>query len=164
MSLELEIKLYGIMSEMLDSMVDGIPEDRFQERTGQCNPPSWILGHLAVVNEFGVATLGGQPELLEQYLASFGPGSPSVGDHPDKATLQQMFSKSKGRFLEALSNASEETLQANRDSNSVLVDRFPLVIDILGHLLTSHLSLHIGQLSAWRRERDMDSILKIPSN
>ena len=160
MSLELERKLYRMMSGMLEAMVDEIPEDQFQQRSGDGNPPSWILGHLAVVNELGVATLGETPELLEEYLAVFGPGSPPVGDHPSREQLKEMFATSKSRFSAALDRATEEVLRSERES-PILKEQLPKVGDMIGHLLTSHVSLHVGQLSAWRRERGMDSILKL---
>ena len=160
MSLELERKLYGMMSGMLTSMVDEIPEDQFQQQLGKGNPPSWILGHLAVVNDFGVATVGGKPELLEEYLTVFGPGSPPVGEHPSKNELLKMFTTSQSRFMAALDSTTDDVLGAERDS-PILKEQLPKVADMIGHLLTSHISLHVGQLSAWRRERGMDSILQL---
>ncbi len=160
MSLELERKLYGMMSGMLISMVDGIPKDQFQQRTGNGNPPSWILGHLAIVNEFGVATVGGKPELLEEYLGIFGPGSPPTGTHPSKEELLEMFTTSKSRFLNTLDSTTDDVLNAERDSQ-ILKEQLPKTVDMIGHILTSHISLHVGQLSAWRRERGMDSILQL---
>ena len=160
MSLELERKLYGMMSGMLMSMVEGIPEDQFQQQPGKGNPPSWILGHLAIVNDYGVATVGGKPELLEEYLPVFGPGSPPVGSHPSKDVLMEMFTSSSGRFLATLDNTSEDVFNSERDS-PILKEQLPKVADMIGHLLTSHISLHVGQLSAWRRDRGMDSILQL---
>ena len=160
MSLELERKLYGMMSGMLESMVEGIPEDQFQQQPGKGNPPSWILGHLAIANDFGVATVGGKPELLEEYLPVFGPGSPPIGEHPAKEVLLEMFATSKTRFLNTLDSTADDVLNSERDS-PILKDHLPKAVDMIGHLLTSHISLHVGQLSAWRRERGMDSILQL---
>ena len=160
MSLDLERKLYAMMSGMLTSMVDGIPEGQFQQQLGKGNPPSWILGHLAIVNDYGVAILGGKPELLDEYLTVFGPGSPPTGEHPPKDVLLGMFTASQSRFMAALDGTTQDVLESERDS-PILKERLPKVADMIGHLLTSHISLHVGQLSAWRRERGMDSILQL---
>ena len=160
MALELEKKLYELMSQMLMSMIEEIPEDQLQQTLGAGNSPSWILGHLAIANDFGVVTIGGQPALLPEYMPVFGPGSRPQGDHPPKSQLIDMFAQSKERFLNALDATNQDVLQAERDS-PILKEQLPKNIDMIGHLLTSHISLHIGQLSAWRRERGMDSILKI---
>ena len=160
MIMDLELKLYSIMSDMMLQMAGELTEEQMGQTLGQGNCPSWIVGHLAVVNDFGVATLGRNPELLGEYLSMFGPGSPPTGDHPAKTKLIEMFESSRDRFINAVKSATEEQLAAERDSE-ILKKSFPLVRDMVGHLLTTHLSLHTGQLSAWRRYHGMDSILQL---
>ena len=160
MAMELELRLYSIMSDMMLQMAGDLTDEQMAQPLGQGNCPSWIVGHLAIVNDFGVATLGGAPELLGDYLPMFGPGSPPTGDHPPKSELVEMFKMSRSRFVAVVESATKEQLAAQRDSE-LLKESFPLVSDMVGHLLTTHLSLHTGQLSAWRRYHGMDSILKL---
>ena len=161
-NLELEIKLYQLIGPMLLSMAEDLSEEQLVEAWGEGNPPSWIIGHLSIANEFGVASLGGEPELLEKWMPVFGPGSPPTGEHPNKAELVAMFERSSKRFLEAVKSASDEQLSKDRES-PILKKELPKVVDMVGHLLTTHLALHVGQLSGWRRANGMASILQIPT-
>ena len=161
-NLELEIKLYQLIRPMLLSMAEELSEEHLVEAWGEGNPPSWIIGHLSIANEFGVASLGGEPELLDQWMPVFGPGSPPTGDHPKKSELIDMFQRSSERFLEAVKNSSDEQFSKDRES-PILAKELPKVIDMVGHLLTTHLALHVGQLSGWRRAKGMASILQIPT-
>lgn len=160
MSIPLDTKLYRLMCDMLVKMVSDIPDEELGQPLGDGNPPSWIIGHLAIGNDYGVLLLGGKPERMEEFLPMFGPGSPATGDHPSKSELLTMFDQSSQRLLQAVESASVDQLMAERESPP-LIEELPQVIDMVGHLLTSHIGMHVGQLSAWRRARGMDSILKL---
>lgn len=160
MNLELDLKLFHMMGGMLLSMIDEIPDDQMGQCDGDANPPSWILGHLVIANEFGCLTLGQDAPLAEGYMPVFGPGSPARGDHPAKATLVRHYEESRDRFVKAVQSATPEQLAAPRES-PILREKLPLAIDMIGHLLTTHQAMHIGQLSSWRRTRGMASILQI---
>ena len=158
--MDVELKLYTLMSGLLLKMIDDVPQDAMQEQMGDGNPPSWILGHLALANDFGVISLGGNAGLVGPWMQVFGPGSPPVGEHPSKRELVSMFSKSRKRLLSEVKSATDEQLHAERNS-PLLKAELPQVQDMVAHLMTTHLALHIGQLSAWRRAKGMESILQV---
>ncbi|MCG8653460.1 MAG: hypothetical protein MI861_26715, partial [Pirellulales bacterium] len=92
-----------------------------------------------------------------------GPGSDPANEALEpwsKARLQPAFAESSDQFAAAARNASPELLASQRDSK-ILREQLPTVEDILSHLLTTHIGLHLGQLSAWRRAHGMDSILQV---
>lgn len=162
--MELETKLYTVMRSVLTDMVRDIPEADFQKLPiGGGNSPNWILGHLALCNEFGLMTMGLPVLRAQEMMPIYGPGSQPTEDVSQlmtKAELVAFFDESSERFLAAVANASPESYSAERE-NPVLKEQLPTVGDMIGHLLTTHFGLHIGQLSAWRRGRGMASVLQI---
>lgn len=158
-----EVKLYGVMRNMLVAMLADIEEQQmFETPAGGGNSPAWILGHLTVVNQLGLSLLGKETP-SGQLLTLFGPGSKSEFDQqqaPSISELKTEFSRSADALSKAASEATEEALDASREGQ-ILADILPTVGDMLGHILTTHFSLHTGQLSAWRRARGLPSILKI---
>lgn len=166
MSLDLEVRLYRLIGGMLRTMVDGIPDDDFRTLpAGGGNSPNWILGHLVVANRMGLATLTGERsrEMID-YMRKYGPGttpSEDPGETLDKPDLVAAFDETADQLVAAIESATDAKLAERRDG-PLLADELPTVRDILGHLLTTHLALHVGQLSAWRRGHGYDSVLEIP--
>lgn len=161
--MDLEVKLFGIIRKMLDGMLADVDESAlFELPSGGGNSPAWLLGHLTIANQLGCFLLGGEPP-NDKLLALFGPGSTpdfDPADAPSVSDLRVAFGKSADAMCEAATKASEEQLAASRDGQ-LLAEAFPTVRDMLGHLLTTHFSLHVGQLSAWRRSRGLPSILQV---
>ena len=162
--MELETKLFTVMRGVLTEMVREIPESDFQLLpSGGGNSPNWILGHLALCNEFGLMTLGLPVQRAQTMMPIYGPGSQPTEDLSrlmSKAELVSFFDESAERFLAAVAKTSPESFAVERDS-PILKEQLPTVGDMIGHLLTTHFGMHIGQLSAWRRGRGMASVLQI---
>lgn len=158
-----ELRLNQVMRSLLHSMVEAIDEGQLYEQLpGGGNSPAWILGHLSVVNRFGHSMLGG-PGPSPADLVKFGPGSSpalDLADGPSKQQLLEEEQDSAEALRAAVQVVEAEILDAPQQS-PFLQKEFPLVRNMLAHILASHLSLHIGQLSAWRRAHGMPSILKI---
>lgn len=161
--MDLEIKLFQMVRRMLGKMVEEIPSGDFQRLpSGGGNSPNWLLGHLTVVNLMGVATLGGRPGGLKEMLPVYGPGSKPTEDTTtlsSKEELLETFNATADQFVALVEAATADQLNAQRES-PILREVLPTNRDIVGHLLTTHLALHVGQLSAWRRGHGMDSILQ----
>ena len=158
-----ELLLYTVMRRMLRDMIESIDDsDFYSSLPGGGNSPGWILGHIVVVHRFGCALLGG-PQLDPGELAMFGPGSsPQLDPNvcPSKAKLLDDEEVAAAALIDAVKSAPLEVLDAMQPS-PFLQQEFPRVRDLLSHVLASHLSMHVGQLSAWRRANGMPSILKI---
>lgn len=126
------------------------------------NSPGWILGHLNVINGLSCSILGG-PGPAPQDVERFGPGSSGhlSGDSlPTIATALAAEHDSATALRNAISTAAPKVLDAPQQT-PFLRKEFPLVRNLLGHVLVSHLSLHTGQLSAWRRARGMPPMLQV---
>ena len=158
-----ETRLFTVMRQMLRDMIESIDETHFYSSLpGGGNSPGWILGHIMVVHRFGCVLLGGPP-LDPGELAMFGPGSsPQLdpSDCPSKTTLLADEEAAAAALIAAVNSAPMDVLNAPQQS-PFLQQEFPRVRDLLSHILASHLSMHVGQLSAWRRANGMPSILKI---
>ncbi|WP_404310113.1 DinB family protein [Neorhodopirellula lusitana] len=155
--------LFTMMNGMLTQMISEIDDDRFDEPLGEGNSPNWIVGHLALGMEFAVSLLGGESEVLGDLMPVYGPGSPGgrIGDTGrSKEELLELLERGFDRVNEALANVKPGQLEQPQKT-TILEGPLPTVGDMLGHLLTTHFGMHIGQLSAWRRATGMESILKL---
>ena len=153
-----------LMRQLLSHLMSAVEHADLYDQVGEAgNSPGWIVGHLVVVNQLGMQMLGGEGP-SKQDLLMFGPGSsgkPEPDIRPSKDELLAREETTATELRAAIQNAGNEVLLAPQPSQ-VLKERFPLVKDMLGHMLVSHLSLHVGQLSTWRRAKGFPSILQLP--
>ncbi len=163
MALEGELRLFGIMRSMMRSMMETVDSEQLYEMpAGGGNSPGWIVGHLTLGSWFGVALLDGR-EIDENLLKHYGPGSASdvpVDQRLEKADLLAEEQEAADAFLAAIEAADPAAFDKPQQTG-ILEKAFPTVGNMLSHLLASHYSMHTGQLSAWRRNRGMPSILKL---
>lgn len=117
------------------------------------NHAKWELGHIvysfqAIGGEMGVSTW-----LSEEWCDLFGQGSclqndPSV--YPGKQKLVAALDDGKKRMIQRLQSLVDDDL-----SRPLPDTRYRQIFPTLGHAvlntLVSHLSLHVGRLSNWRR-------------
>lgn len=120
------------------------------------NPPGWILGHLALVNEMALGLLGhGEPTLPEAWGAEFGPGStpePLADAYPPKGELMAALRQTHARVVEAVEGVD---LAAMTDPNPIApLANLGLTTkgDLLAHILSTHGAMHVGHLSNWHRQ------------
>ena len=121
------------------------------------------MGHLVVCNAFGLALLGHENDLLAPGLPIYGPGSVPTDDVSvltQQADLMSQFDETSALLTRAINEADPASFDAPQES-PFLREELPTKGDMLRHLLTTHLALHSGQMSAWRRSRGLPSILKI---
>lgn len=127
------------------------------------NHPAWIAGHLALANDLGVSLLGGDVTLETSRMALFGPGSTPTADrdrYPSKDVLLADLRRTHVRVL-ALVPGVPDSVWKSPNPTRFFPETFPTVGDLATHLMTSHGSLHLGQLSAWRRHQGLPGVLGI---
>ncbi len=125
------------------------------------NHPAWILGHLAVVTDYGLRTLGQPTAYPEDWMKKFGIGSALTterSDYPSKAELLEAVIAGYGRLTRAAQEAPDERLQ-RPNKFEFLKAALPTVGDVIAHLLTTHIGFHLGQLSMWRRQMGFKPII-----
>ncbi len=117
------------------------------------NPPSWIVGHLAIAADFALMVLG-QPTLLPKtWMVLFGPGSDPLkylDKHPNRADLIAAYEAGHEAVIAAMRHADPVKL-AGPSPFKPLIEQLPTAGDLLTHLLTSHEGFHVAQLSGCRR-------------
>lgn len=123
------------------------------ESTGKT--PQWILGHLRMAAEFGSKTLGAEPACGDDWFAAYGPGSePGDPNAPTFTVADSIAQIEKGyaRLLELTKNASQEQLD-ERHGFEPLEPAISSKSDLMSHLLTTHITYHLAQLSACRQAK-----------
>jgi hypothetical protein len=76
--------------------------------------------------------------------------SPSRGDYPPRDELLGAAEQGFERLRRVASAAGADRL-AQPNTNPRMKDALPTAVDVVAFLLTGHLGVHLGQLSAWRR-------------
>lgn len=152
--LESSLKINRFMLGYCRMLADDIPDERFAEQPlPEVNHPAWILGHLACSADSAVALLGGQKSLSAEWVAKFGPKSKFSDARAEYPSKQELLLTLERTFEEARRLAvlvAPEQLAAAH-ANPAFAEAMPHVGDLCTFLLTSHLGVHLGQLSAWRR-------------
>jgi len=124
----------------------------------QTNHASFCLGHLALYPSRVIVNLGQDATAVavpETWGALFGSGAPCIddadGDHyPPLAEITQRFFDGYTAAIAAVEQADEAVF-----AKPVPDERYAQIFGTIGALTTmmlgQHVSLHLGQLSAWRR-------------
>jgi len=135
-------------------LLSEIPDERLTEQPlPGVNHPAWILGHLALTADGVGETLGGQKTLPAEWKTLFGQGSkPSSvrSAYPSKSELLQAFEGYHQRLREQAAAAGPEVL-SQPTPNPIARAAFPTLKELAAFILTGHVGVHLGQLSAWRR-------------
>ena len=152
-------RLFDAMRSMAASMIETFPEDQFDVVRGGGNSVKWIAGHLALGMDFGLRMLGQPTEHLDSMMPVYGPGSPggSVGDDGrTQASLVHHLRQTGDRLRAAVCDADLKRLGVPNET-PFLSEELPTVGDLLGHVYTTHIALHMGQISQMRREMGLES-------
>lgn len=149
-----EIKLNRFQIDYFGKVMKDIPDDKINDRAGGAgHPPLWILGHLAICAELGQAMLGGEMK-HPAWLPLFGPASSDDVSNSDNYTKEEFTSHIVAeypRLCEMLTAAPEERMNAPHGVELLEGTLIETVGDLQAHLLTTHFSFHLAQLSGWRR-------------
>jgi hypothetical protein len=128
---------------------------------GNMNHPAWILGHVGLYHPAVVQLLAGAPVDDPKDDPLFGyQGHGPLGDlskYGDKRTMIARFSDGHEKVAQALLAAAPEQF-VQRPSLQRWANVYPTVEFMLPDLLLHHESLHLGQLSIWRRAAGLPRI------
>ncbi|MCX5659031.1 MAG: DinB family protein [Planctomycetota bacterium] len=159
---DLAIDNFAFSQSYLHKLVDDVACEQWcaQPVPGRVlNPPAWVVGHLAWVHRNGVAFITGQPNAAPAaWKDLFAPGSKVAVErsaYPTKAELLAAYDASCPVFTAALRDAKPETLA--QPAPERMRSRFPTIGHLVLGMITSHETVHLGQLSAWRRASGLPS-------
>ncbi|MEM1026546.1 MAG: DinB family protein [Planctomycetota bacterium] len=123
------------------------------------NHPAWVLSHLHAYHPVIVALLQGE-SFEDPKHHKFGMLSKPEADasvYPAKGELLAAYLAGRASVVDALQQVSAETLKATMPLER-WQQKFPQRGSILPYLMAHHESLHLGQLSAWRRVQGLPAV------
>lgn len=152
---------FGFNLQYAKMLTADIPEDQMADQPGNIpNHAAWVIGHLATTLDYLGASFGLEPACPEEWGALVGNGSTPVSDrsqYPDKQTLIAALENGHSRISEAIASADDDLFTS--DSPEGIRSYFPTVGDFTMFVCTSHAATHLGQLSAWRRAKELPSVM-----
>lgn len=154
-----------MMRGLLRKYLADVGDHELYERRG-ANSPGWVLGHLILVNRMGCKLLGAADVAAstDDERQYYGPGSDGDVPQNHQRTLDELLSleeETAHRLHQAAAEVNSQQLDAPNPSQA-LGKALPTVRLMAMHVLISHLALHTGQISAWRRAADLPPVLQFP--
>jgi hypothetical protein len=156
-----ELRLYEFLGGYGTLLTADLTDDQLTVQPSPgVNPPLWILGHLCVVADGGLKLLGVPRQRPLTWHRDFGRGS-EPGKHeittPGKADLLAAYQEGHAALARAAAAATPEFAEAPNQTG--ILPQLGTLGDLLAHVLTTHEAMHLGQLSAWRRQMGLAGVL-----
>jgi hypothetical protein len=137
------------------ALVADLTDEQFVLRPGgNMNHPAWVLGHIAAYHPVTLQLLAGEPvdDPKNDRLFGFAGVGPlnDIREYGSKLEVVSRFEAGHEAVAQALLDAKP---QAFRQPPSLerWAKAYPTVEFMLPDLLIHHESMHIGQISIWRR-------------
>jgi uncharacterized damage-inducible protein DinB len=148
------IQVNTFLTQHCRRIVADIPDERMAEQPlPGVNHPAWILGHLTWTADAVMEMFGGEKLLPADQVPLFQRESKPVSTrntYPSKDELLRAFEQSYQRLREKAATA-DATMLSRPTTNPIAKDTLPTLKEMLAMLLTAHVGIHLGQLSAWSR-------------
>ncbi len=141
-------------------VADVPPEGMAVQPAPGMNHAAWVIGHLTFVCDLIGGVFGLAPAMPAAWLAIFNNESHPSADaaiYPEKAALVAALARGHARVAEAVAHAGPGAM-VHPLPDEKFRQFFPTIGDAVTYLCTSHESVHLGQLSAWRRVQGMPSV------
>ncbi len=140
-----------------EQLVATIPADIFAKMPlKELNSPAFYIGHLSIYCD-RICTLLGRGDVVRPMPYAREPyeGSARCVEQPglyaDKDLLVSTFLTRQRQAIEVFSCADDRAFAAEHPAEGRFKEMFPTVGSVTAFLLTDHTSIHLGQISAWRR-------------
>ena len=149
-----EIKVNQFLMTYCQLLTADIAEERMTEQPlPDVNHPAWILGHLAFSADVAVGLLSGEKTMSADWLELFKPGSVLRAARDEYAAKAELLKAVEANFQRARDFATFASVEqlGRPNANPRMKEALPTVKNAVSFLLTGHLGIHLGQLSAWRR-------------
>ncbi|HEX3659252.1 MAG TPA: DinB family protein [Pirellulales bacterium] len=149
------LTVYGFTQKYLHQLVADLPEEQLvaQPVAGQTlNHAAFLLSHLAWAEDAALGLLGVKPRLGGEWKEMAAMGTTPQADrarYPSKDSLLTTLDEVHARLVTAYGEAAPELLA--QPAPERMRARFATIGIAASGLMTSHRSMHLGQLSAWRR-------------
>ena len=129
------------------------------------NSALFNMGHLAIYPEKAFPLVG-KPELAkplpEKWEELFKNGAPCVeqdGRYPGKDAIVQRYVERYNALADALESVPDEVFQRPNPMGGRMTEMLPTIGAAVMFLCGSHLQMHLGQVSSWRRAMGLGSAM-----
>jgi hypothetical protein len=144
------------------ALTSDLTDEQFVLRPGgNMNHPAWILGHLAKYHAVTVQLLQGEPvdDPKNDPLFGFAGQGPvdDINVYGSKEKIVSWFSEGHENVAQALLAAKPEAFK-RAPTLERWAEMYPTVEFMLPDLLVFHESMHIGQISIWRRAAGLPGV------
>jgi uncharacterized damage-inducible protein DinB len=144
------------------ALVADLTDEQFVTRPGgNMNHPAWILGHVAAYHPVTIQLLAGEPvdDPKHDPLFGFAGQGPvdNIAAYGSKQALVSRFETGHEQVAQALLAAKPEAFKQS-PSLERWAKMYPTVEFMLPDLLIFHESMHIGQISIWRRAAGLPGV------
>ena len=136
-----------------DQIADVPDADLSAQPHGIPNHPAWVIGHLTFTCQMLGGVIGLPEWLPPDWSKRFGTGSVPVADasaYATKADVLAMLRDAQSRITAAVEQLDDAELDAPFPDPAYR-DVFPTVRHALTQVLVGHTSMHVGQLTVWRK-------------
>ncbi|MEM8782243.1 MAG: DinB family protein [Planctomycetota bacterium] len=159
----------------VQKMLEGIAPERFARLpvsgagVVSTNHPAWVYGHLGLYGSH-VAKYAGDAATAEAVAAPegwadlFAMGSVCQDDpdgtiYPAMTTIVEQFGRAYEAALRSVERADDAVFDREQPREE-LREMWPTVGASINFMLTTHLAVHAGQVSGWRRIEGLGSAFK----
>ena len=158
---------------LAQSMLKDVQASRFSRlscpggQTVISNHPAFIYGHLSTYPNELMTMLGKDTSKVtcpDGYAELFGAGVECKDDpdgtvYPPMEEIMSHFSKAHKAILAVAAELTDEELARDNPAEGRFREMCPTMGDVLIFMLDSHIMLHLGQMSAWRRCEGLSSAM-----
>jgi hypothetical protein len=131
---------------------------------GNMNHPAWILGHVSIYHPVVVQLLKGEPidDPKDNMMFGFAGHGPldDIAKYGGKQTILTRYADGHERVAQALLAAPAEAF-IRKPTLDRWAKNYPTVEFMLPDLLLHHESIHIGQISIWRRAAGLPAVKQL---
>ncbi|TWT41437.1 DinB family protein [Botrimarina hoheduenensis] len=147
-------------AETLQKLTADIADDKFAEQPiPGINHPAWLVGHVSLYNDVIAALLRGQA-FDNPWDAPCGKNSQPLADraaYGSKTAILDQFQSGYEDAAAVMAEAHAAAWEAPL-AHPTWGKQFATVAPAVVYLATTHLGLHVGQLSGWRRAAGMPRV------
>lgn len=131
----------------------------------QSNHPAFVYGHLSLYFPRALAALGQEapanPPMFEELFLA---GKPCLDDpegkiYPSMEAILSHYNRGFEAAANAVRDASDADFNKMNPNEGRSRELFPTVGALAGFIFGSHISVHLGQVSAWRRMMGLGSAM-----
>ena len=133
--------------------------------------PAWIIGHLTYTIQETGKQVGMSPWLPKHWSGLFVKDA-NINNNPDtypnKEKLMKELESGEKHIITSLNKLKESQLVNTADKKkssriypTIFAENGPTVGHLILNTLVGHFSIHVGQLSAWRRAMNLPKITEV---